>query len=64
MEYFRLSTDASNIYRPSTSAERSEFYETSVIGNLADILRSDTYVSEDLIKQAMAVAPPHIFSEK
>ena len=51
MTYFQTTTDASDIYRPSSAAGSGKITGTAVPGNLADLMRNAT------IFRATFVAP-------
>jgi hypothetical protein len=44
MSYFRATTDASDCYRPNSSAAGAAQPSTAVSGNLADMMRNATVV--------------------
>lgn len=54
MSYFRATTDASDYYRPNSSAAGGVQTSTAVSGNLADMMRHAT------IFRVTFVAPPHV----
>lgn len=57
MNYFRATTDASDCYRPSSSAAGTVQVSTAVGGNLADMMRNAT-----IFRVAFVVPPQTRFT--
>lgn len=53
MTYFQTTTDASNLYRPSSAASDIHRSETAVPGNLADLMRNATIFRATFIAPAV-----------
>lgn len=49
MTYFQTTTDASELYRPSSAAESGKQAGTAVSGNLADLMRNHTIFREAFV---------------
>jgi hypothetical protein len=60
MSYFQNTTDASDIYRPTSAAAGTTIEDTAVKGNLADMMRHGTVYKATFVVPKVVQHTPYL----